>query len=242
MTHVVFPAKVNFIGEYYRLLHPHAPLEDGRNSLGYRLGAKLPLPRWLQPIPYRPPPELTDASPIVRLFKVAFDQTERERLYHTALAQLADGEVLAAEESLAAAVAQAPVAAHASLHATAGAAFYGYGADAAAVRLFRRALAPASDPAVAKTVAWILATSRDDSLRNGRAALALVEPIVQRDPNDPALLSTLAAAHAELGRFPEALPAAERALTLVRTAGDLEAAALLQRRLETYRAQKPWRQ
>ena len=82
----------------------------------------------------------------------------------------------------------------------------------------------------------------DDALRDGPFALKLVEPIARANPGDPSILSTLAAARAESGRFSEAISPAERALALVRTSGDVEATALLQRRLDSYRSHRPWRQ
>jgi hypothetical protein len=71
VTHVVMISRANFIGEYFRLLRPGQPLDAGRETFGYRLGTGLNLPRWLRPITYEIPPELTEASPIVRLFAVA---------------------------------------------------------------------------------------------------------------------------------------------------------------------------
>ncbi|MSU47665.1 MAG: hypothetical protein EXS37_00960 [Opitutus sp.] len=71
VTHVVMISRGNFIGEYFRLLYPELPLEEGHKTFGYRLGTGLGLPPWLRPVPYEIPPELKDASPIVRLFAVA---------------------------------------------------------------------------------------------------------------------------------------------------------------------------
>ena len=70
VTHVVMISRGNFVGEYFRLLHPDLPLEEGQKTFGYRLGTGLSLPPWLRPISYEIPPDLKDASPIVRLFAV----------------------------------------------------------------------------------------------------------------------------------------------------------------------------
>ena len=242
ITHVAMLSTANFLGEYFQLLHPDAPAADAKSTFGYRLLDGQPPPTWLQAIAYRPPADLKEASKTIRLFKVAPDQTPLEHDYHFALAQLAAGEIAAAEQTLEAASAHVPANGRAEFFETAGAAFYDYGADAAAVRQFRRVLERARDPNVANTVAWILATTRDDTLRDGRAALALAEPIARQNANDPTALSTFAAACAEVGRFAEAVTAAERALAAVRGGGDAAAAELLQRRLEAYRAGKPWRQ
>jgi protein O-mannosyl-transferase len=106
----------------------------------------------------------------------------------------------------------------------------------------RRTLDVEFDSASASLLAWILATSRDDRLRDGRAALAFAERVARAQPDDPSALSSVAAACAELGRFREAVVAAERALSLARAGGDREAEALLQQRLESYRGGRPWRQ
>jgi hypothetical protein len=65
---------------------------------------------------------------------------------------------------------------------------------------------------------------------------------VRQNATDPTALSTYAAACAEVGRFADAVGAAERAVAAVRASGDRAAVPLLQRRLESYRAQQPWRQ
>jgi Flp pilus assembly protein TadD len=120
--------------------------------------------------------------------------------------------------------------------------FYDFGADASAVRVLKSALEFAPDAEIANTVAWILATTEDAALRDGRLALSMVEPLLQAAPDDPSVLSTFAAACAEVGRFADAVRGAERALAVVRQSGDRAAEPLLQRRLEAYRAGQPWRQ
>ncbi|MBL9188031.1 MAG: hypothetical protein JNK23_11165 [Opitutaceae bacterium] len=231
ITHVAHLSAGNFLGEYLQLLHPQLTAEEARRTFGYRLNAGADLPRWLQPIPYRRPPGLKDATQVVRLYRVAFDQTEAERLYHTAVACAADGDLAAAEQTLAEAALHTPATEHAKLFEAAGAGFYDFGADALAVRTLRRA------PGTAVTIAWILATTRDDALRDGRAALALIEPIARTARADPTVLSALAAAYAELGRWPEAVAAAERALAH----SGAESARLLMIRLDAYRRAEPWR-
>lgn len=68
-------------------------------------------------------------------------------------------------------------------------------------------------------LAWVLSTSPDETRRNGAEALSLAEKAValtaRRNPN---MLSTLAAALAENGRFDEALAALDEALTLAAAA------------------------
>jgi tetratricopeptide (TPR) repeat protein len=240
VTHVAVISTSNFIGEYFRLLNPTADRAGMENTFAVRLTREPPA--WLQPVPYRIPAELKSDAQFVLLFKVAFEQTDLDRLYATAIARAAAGNSAAAEQALAEALARAPVDARFALCESAASAFYDYGADAAAVAVFRRALALRNDPAIATTLAWILATTSDAPLRDGRAALALVEARARANADDPTLLSAFAAACAEVGRFPDAIAAAQRALALVRSTGDEPAAKLLQDRLAAYQAGRAWRQ
>lgn len=243
VTHLAFVPGTLFHDEYFRLLHPGAPVAGVHETVGHRLAAAVGnAPRWLQPVPYRWRGDLDFVAKGVRLFRVAFDQTEAEQHFHTAVAEVARDDVARAEQTIERALAATPAAQHADLCEAAGAAFYDYGADAAAVRLFRRALTFGYDPAIATTVAWILASTEDATLRDGRAALALLAPQLERPPADPAFLSALAAASAEVGRFADAVAAAQRAVELARAAGDRATETLLQRRLDTYRSGRTWRQ
>jgi tetratricopeptide (TPR) repeat protein len=242
VTHIAMISATPFLAEYFRLLHPEAPLTGLKLTFGHRLTQPSPGIPWLQPVAYRRPQDLEASAVSVALFKVDFQQNAVERLYHSATALAAGGESAGGEKLLDEALALAPAPERFALCESAGAAFYDFGHDAAAVRIFRRALAFNDDAGVATTVAWILATSSNDSLRDGIAALALVHPIAQNEPDDPTVLSALGAAHAELGQFPQAVSAAERALAIVRASGDRSAESLLQKRLAAYRANRPWRQ
>lgn len=242
VTHIVMLSTTNFLGEYFRLWHPEASDAEMKQGFGYRLLAKQAAPPWLQPVPYRVPADLAAASAAVLLFKVAPDQTEAERLYHTIIARAAAGETQAAESILRGMLGAARPEQRLALAAEVGMGLYDFGADGAAARVLRSALDAGYDPAIANTLAWILATSDDAAVRNGRLALPLVERVLREAANDPTVLSTYAAACAEVGRFADAVNAAERALAAVRAARDPAAESLLARRLETYRAGRPWRQ
>ena len=90
-------------------------------------------------------------------------------------------------------------------------------------------------------LAWSLATSPEPAARDGERALALAqaalnEPAAQRDP---VAHDVLAAALAELQRFPAALEALDRAASWS-PAGDPLRSALAARR-EQYRRGLPWR-
>jgi protein O-mannosyl-transferase len=88
-------------------------------------------------------------------------------------------------------------------------------------------------------VAWIRATCADARLRDGAEAVRLAERARDRSPVPVAVLySTLAAAYAEAGRFPEAVQAGERAVALARNAGAGEEAGRYAGQCARYRAGK----
>ena len=61
-------------------------------------------------------------------------------------------------------------------------------------------------------LAWVLAASPDDELRNGAEAVRLAERACELTHyGEPLFIGTLAAAYAEAGRFPEAVTTAEKA-------------------------------
>jgi predicted Zn-dependent protease len=76
----------------------------------------------------------------------------------------------------------------------------------------------AKDPGnviTANRLAWLLATIPEDSLRDGAEALRIATALNQAASfNDAILLDTLAAAHAEVGAFDEALKASRKAVAL----------------------------
>lgn len=79
----------------------------------------------------------------------------------------------------------------------------------------RRGLAVSpNDAALAQRLAWLLATSLDDSVRDGNSALALANKLVEAVPGDCRFLATQAAALGELGRFEEARTVLARAIAL----------------------------
>ena len=87
----------------------------------------------------------------------------------------------------------------------------------------RNPLAP-NDVAILNDTAWLLATNPDASVRSGAEAVELAQRAAKlTDGRRPAILGTLAAAYAEVGRFSEAVKAAERAIALASARGDNEA-------------------
>jgi len=90
-------------------------------------------------------------------------------------------------------------------------------------------------------LAWALAASPDDQLRNGAEAVRLAEHACELTHyGEPSFIETLAAAYAEAGRFPEAVTAAEKAEQLATSAGLGAVAAKSRELLELYRAGKPY--
>jgi tetratricopeptide (TPR) repeat protein len=113
----------------------------------------------------------------------------------------------------------------------------------AAIQEYQKALdlAPGHLP-VHLSLAWLLATCPDNSLRNGKKAVALAEQAgLISGAESPQLLDTLAAAYAEAGRFPEAIETARRALNLSAVQNNKPLAEVIQTRLKLYEAGSPFR-
>ena len=91
-------------------------------------------------------------------------------------------------------------------------------------------------------VAWVLATSPQASLRNGPEAVELAERAVKASPApDPGLLDVLAAAYAEVGRFPQAIQTASRALDLATQQNARPLIEGLKTRIALYQSKSPFR-
>ncbi len=87
-----------------------------------------------------------------------------------------------------------------------------------------------------KRLAWLLATAKDDTLRNGKEAVKLAAQCVNQDKNYQTL-NVLAAAHAEAGDFKSAV---ERQKQSIRQAPQ-HALSGLRTRLELYEQRLPYR-
>lgn len=97
-------------------------------------------------------------------------------------------------------------------------------------------------PRIAIHLAWMLATSPDPGLRNGRQAVALAEHLCDLEMfREPASLDVLAAAYAEYGEFERALAAATRAATLAEVEGDTALARSIAGRITRYENGRPFR-
>ena len=94
------------------------------------------------------------------------------------------------------------------------------------------------DPTVLNNLAWVLATSPEDELRDGKRAVELATRACEVTEYEQAhILSTLAAAFAESGDFDTAIEWSEKA---VQMEGQLE--AQLAKELASYRGGQPWRE
>jgi Flp pilus assembly protein TadD/peroxiredoxin len=94
----------------------------------------------------------------------------------------------------------------------------------------------------ANNLAWLLATDSDPGIRDGAEALRLARAVVQADHGqNPATLSTLAAAHAETGDFPGAIAALHKAIDLASRAGDAPEVQRLRKALEKIASGEPIR-
>jgi tetratricopeptide (TPR) repeat protein len=161
-------------------------------------------------------------------------------LYHTT--QL-DYAILHLEKCLemerAAGVWQENVYAHYDL----GIAFYKRGRIEESVSHYQKALEIQPGFAEARNnLVWILSTSPVDAIRNGAKALDLaLESDRLANGRDPAVLRNLAAAYAEVGRFPEAVETAQRAYSISILQTDASLAESLLGDMKLYQAGKPLR-
>jgi tetratricopeptide (TPR) repeat protein len=91
-------------------------------------------------------------------------------------------------------------------------------------------------PAALNDLGWILATDPSVSVRNGTEAVALAERACSVTGfRNPQFIGTLAAAYAEVGRFPDAIAAAERAKELATKQGNPPLAQRNEELLQYYR-------
>ena len=92
-------------------------------------------------------------------------------------------------------------------------------------------------------LAWLLATNPHDEFRNGPQAVSLAERACKLNGGRQAQYwATLDVAYAEVGRFSDAIKAAEKARELALAAGQSDLAEATVARIALYRDQKPFRQ
>ena len=112
-----------------------------------------------------------------------------------------------------------------------------------AIAQFRAALRLKSDfPEVLNRLAWILSSEPDPKLRDGDEAVKLARQACELTGNKRAdCLSTLAAAYAETGRFPEAIATAQTARDAAAAAGEKDAVAEAGELLKMFQSGRPYR-
>ena len=122
-----------------------------------------------------------------------------------------------------------------------GDSYLNIGEHAAAVADFKRALElNDDDDGLLNNFAWVLATSPDDNVRDGKRALELATKAAELSSYQvPHILSTLAAAYAENGDFENAVKWSQKSVELAE--GD-ETREQLGKELSSYKEGKPFRE
>jgi tetratricopeptide (TPR) repeat protein len=91
------------------------------------------------------------------------------------------------------------------------------------------------------SLAWVLATSSDSSLRRPAEAIQLAErAAVVTNRRDVTVLDALAAAYAAAGRYTDAVATEQAALAIVEKAGAESVAEPIRERLDLYRKRRPY--
>jgi tetratricopeptide (TPR) repeat protein len=112
-----------------------------------------------------------------------------------------------------------------------------------AVAAYRDGLTQAPlHPRLIAGLAWVLATTADESVRDADEAVALAESLTGRPDYDPArALDVLAAAYAAAGRFDDAVASTDRAIAVTVERKDDALADAFRARRALYAAGKPYR-
>jgi tetratricopeptide (TPR) repeat protein len=108
------------------------------------------------------------------------------------------------------------------------------------------------DDGILNNLAWVLSTSTEDKLRDGKRAIELATQACEiTDYKMPHIISTLASAYAEAGDFDKAIEWIEKGLEVNEKAreekdADIEAIddqkKSLEDELKSYKSKKPWRE
>ena len=97
----------------------------------------------------------------------------------------------------------------------------------------------ADDSGILNNFAWVLATSPEDEIRNGKRAVEMGLKACELTQYQQAhILSTLAAAYAETGDFENAVKWSQKSVDL----GDPDIQEQLKQELDSYQQKKPWRE
>jgi tetratricopeptide (TPR) repeat protein len=100
-----------------------------------------------------------------------------------------------------------------------------------------------NDPFLLNRLGWLLATSPEDSVRQGARAVTMGERAVEvTDRQDPTSLDTLAAAYAEADRFGDAVRTGREAIALALRLGQTDLVPELRDRVARYEAGQKYRE
>jgi Flp pilus assembly protein TadD len=127
-------------------------------------------------------------------------------------------------------------------HQALGIAFQNQGKYDAAIAQYQKTIdLEPQNLAAQNSLAWLLATCGDASLRNGVQSLDLARRMeVATRGQSPQILDTLAAALAENGRFDEAVQTARQAYQLAVAKTNQTLVTALKKRIELYQAHSPY--
>jgi protein O-mannosyl-transferase len=131
---------------------------------------------------------------------------------------------------------------HAEAHYNLGNALLQKGRTEEAISQYQEALQiKPTDSTIQNSLAWLLATCPQASLRNGNKAVELAERANELTGGENTIiLHTLAAALAEAGQFTEAIKTAQHALQLAKAQSNTRLARQLQIEMKLYQAGNPF--
>ena len=131
----------------------------------------------------------------------------------------------------------------ADAHYNLGNTFLAMGRAREAVAQYQQALEiNRDDTETMNNMAWILATSPDPMIRDGTKAVALAErAVLLTDNKEQRTVATLAAAYAEMARFPDAVKTAQRAMQLALNEGNNARADSIRSQIAMYESRTPFR-
>ena len=114
------------------------------------------------------------------------------------------------------------------------------GAHNKALKYYEKALdLDEDDDHVLNNLAWMLATSPDDEIRDGKRSIELgIKACEVTDYKEAHILSTLAAGYAETGDFEKAREWSAKSVELADDSNRED----LEKELESYKKDKPWRE
>jgi len=121
-----------------------------------------------------------------------------------------------------------------------GDAYLNMGKHVEAIKDFEAALKlEPEDPSLLNNFAWVLATSPDEEVRDGERAVEMATKACElTEYNKPHILSTLAAAFAEVGNFETAIEWSQKAVDM----DDPDNSEQLAEELASYQQGEPWRE